>query len=160
MRTAELETELGSDPIAEANAQEDAASLSLYQETSKLQESCKSFDTLDDSCCGARIRKADADYPQKRKIRGRFSGSRPDRFCPRGKVGRFGRSQSGPESPASIMSEPAVLFSVELLLDTIKQHLVLYKTNPRYKEAEYKKEIWKKIAQDLGVTSSSFCSGA
>ncbi|KAH6926408.1 hypothetical protein HPB50_018115 [Hyalomma asiaticum] len=100
-----------------------------------------------------RIRKADADYPQKRKIRGRFSGSRPDRFCPRGKVGRFGRSQSGPESPASIMSEPAVLFSVELLLDTIKQHLVLYKTNPRYKEAEYKKEIWKKIAQDLGATS-------
>ncbi|KAH6933281.1 hypothetical protein HPB50_013935 [Hyalomma asiaticum] len=74
-----------------------------------------------------RIRKADADYPQKRKIRGRFSGSRPHRFCPRGK----------------------------LLLDTIKQHPVLYdKTNPRYKEAEYKKEIWKKIAQDLGVTEA------
>lgn len=56
---------------------------------------------------------------------------------------------------ASIMSEPAVLFSVELLLDTIKQHPMLYdKTNPRYKEAEYKKEIWKQIAQDLGVTEA------
>ncbi|KAH6921354.1 hypothetical protein HPB50_027658 [Hyalomma asiaticum] len=51
-RTAELETELGSDPIAEANAREDAASLSLYQETSKLQESCKGFNTLSNSCCG------------------------------------------------------------------------------------------------------------
>ncbi|KAH6947500.1 hypothetical protein HPB50_019576 [Hyalomma asiaticum] len=51
-RTAELETELGSDPIAEANVREDAASLSLYQETSKLQESCKSFDPLGNSCSG------------------------------------------------------------------------------------------------------------
>ncbi|KAH7955455.1 hypothetical protein HPB52_000905 [Rhipicephalus sanguineus] len=50
---------------------------------------------------------------------------------------------------APIMSEPVVAFSVELLLDTIKQHPVLYdKTNPRYKEAECKEEIWKKIAQD------------
>ncbi|KAH6945788.1 hypothetical protein HPB50_009946 [Hyalomma asiaticum] len=57
-RTAGLETELGSDPIAEANAREDAASLSLYQETSKLQESCKSFDTLGNSCCGGEVTNA------------------------------------------------------------------------------------------------------
>ncbi|KAH6945472.1 hypothetical protein HPB50_008711 [Hyalomma asiaticum] len=54
-RTAELETELGSDPIADANAREDAASLSLSQETSKLQESCKGFNTLSNSCCGDEI---------------------------------------------------------------------------------------------------------
>ncbi|XP_075547604.1 uncharacterized protein LOC142582076 [Dermacentor variabilis] len=53
---------------------------------------------------------------------------------------------------ASTMSEPTV-FSVELLLDIIKQYPVLYdKSHPRYKEADYKKEIWKKISQDLGVT--------
>ncbi|KAH6940355.1 hypothetical protein HPB50_026975 [Hyalomma asiaticum] len=51
-RTAGLERELGSDPIAEANVREDAASLSQHQEASKLQESCKSFDTLSNSCCG------------------------------------------------------------------------------------------------------------
>ncbi|XP_070389467.1 transcription factor Adf-1-like [Dermacentor albipictus] len=50
------------------------------------------------------------------------------------------------------MSEPTV-FSAELLLDIIKQYPVLYdKSHPTYKEAEYKKEIWKKISQDLGVT--------
>ncbi|KAH7979363.1 hypothetical protein HPB49_009235 [Dermacentor silvarum] len=50
------------------------------------------------------------------------------------------------------MPEPAV-FSVKLLLDTINQYPVLYdESHPRYKEADYKKERWKKIAQDLGVT--------
>ncbi|KAH7939308.1 hypothetical protein HPB52_010580 [Rhipicephalus sanguineus] len=54
------------------------------------------------------------------------------------------------------MSEPAVVISVELLLlDTINHHPVLYdKTNPRYKEAECKKEIWKTITQDMGVTAA------
>ncbi|KAH7953128.1 hypothetical protein HPB49_004987 [Dermacentor silvarum] len=49
------------------------------------------------------------------------------------------------------MSEP-VVFSVELLLDTIKQYPVLYdKCSPRYKEADYKKELWKKIVQDAAL---------
>nr|XP_054926292.1 uncharacterized protein LOC126530461 [Dermacentor andersoni] len=53
---------------------------------------------------------------------------------------------------ASTMSESTV-FSVELLLDVIKQYPVLYdKSHPRYKKADYKKDIWKKISQDLGVT--------
>lgn len=63
---------------------------------------------------------------------------------------------------ASIMSEPAVLFYVELLLDTIKQHPVLYdKTNPRYKEAEYKDPFYRALARlaepttVVGVMSSS-----
>ncbi|XP_075538982.1 uncharacterized protein LOC142573258 [Dermacentor variabilis] len=57
---------------------------------------------------------------------------------------------------ASTMSEPTV-FSVELLLDIIKQYPVLYdKSHPRYKEADYKKEIWKKISQDLGVTDGIY----
>ncbi|KAH6936123.1 hypothetical protein HPB50_013499 [Hyalomma asiaticum] len=50
-RTAGLETECGSDLIAEANAREDAASLRPYQDASKLQESSKGFDTLSNSCC-------------------------------------------------------------------------------------------------------------
>ncbi|KAH6946101.1 hypothetical protein HPB50_011629 [Hyalomma asiaticum] len=45
-RTAGLETELGSDLTAEANARGDD------QEASKLQESCKGFDPLGNSCSG------------------------------------------------------------------------------------------------------------
>ncbi|XP_070385034.1 uncharacterized protein [Dermacentor albipictus] len=56
----------------------------------------------------------------------------------------------------SAISEPTA-FSVELLLDIIKQYPVLYdKGHSRYKEADYKKEIWKKISQDLGVTDGIF----
>ncbi|KAH6920004.1 hypothetical protein HPB50_029008 [Hyalomma asiaticum] len=51
-RTAGLETELGSDLIAEANAREDAASPKQYQEVSELQRSCPSFDPLGNSSCG------------------------------------------------------------------------------------------------------------
>ncbi|KAH6921699.1 hypothetical protein HPB50_004117 [Hyalomma asiaticum] len=51
-RTAGLETELGSDLIAEANAREDAASPKQYQEVSELQVSCPSFDPLGNSSCG------------------------------------------------------------------------------------------------------------
>ncbi|KAH6927029.1 hypothetical protein HPB50_025344 [Hyalomma asiaticum] len=51
-RTAGLETELGSDLIAEANAREDAASPKQYQEVSELQGSCPSFDPLGNSCGG------------------------------------------------------------------------------------------------------------
>ncbi|KAH6939959.1 hypothetical protein HPB50_022989 [Hyalomma asiaticum] len=51
-RTAGLETELGSDLIAEANAREDAASPKQYQEVSELQGSCPSFDPLGNSCSG------------------------------------------------------------------------------------------------------------
>ncbi|KAH6919622.1 hypothetical protein HPB50_029390 [Hyalomma asiaticum] len=51
-QTTGLETELGSDLIAEANAREDAASPKQYQEASKWQGSCTSFDTLSNSCCG------------------------------------------------------------------------------------------------------------
>ncbi|KAH6924377.1 hypothetical protein HPB50_016376 [Hyalomma asiaticum] len=51
-RTARLETELGSDLIAEANAREDAASPKQYQEVSELQGSCPSFDPLGNSCSG------------------------------------------------------------------------------------------------------------
>ncbi|KAH6921995.1 hypothetical protein HPB50_007293 [Hyalomma asiaticum] len=54
-RTAGLETELGSDLIAEANAREDAASPKQYQEVSELQGSCPSFDPLGDSCCGREV---------------------------------------------------------------------------------------------------------
>lgn len=54
---------------------------------------------------------------------------------------------------ASIMSEQTAVFCAELLLDAIKQYPVLYdKSLPRYKEVEYKKELWMKIAADLGVT--------
>ncbi|KAH7944513.1 hypothetical protein HPB52_020663 [Rhipicephalus sanguineus] len=46
-------------------------------------------------------------------------------------------------------------FSAELLIDAIKQHPVLFdKSHPRYKEVEFKKELWMKIAADLGVTVS------
>ncbi|KAH6927592.1 hypothetical protein HPB50_006065 [Hyalomma asiaticum] len=48
-RTAGLETELGSDLTAEANARGDD------QEASKLQESCKGFNTLSNSCCGYEV---------------------------------------------------------------------------------------------------------
>ncbi|KAH6919878.1 hypothetical protein HPB50_029135 [Hyalomma asiaticum] len=51
-RTAGLETELGSDLIAEANAREDAASPKQHQEASELQRSCPSFDPLGNSSCG------------------------------------------------------------------------------------------------------------
>lgn len=47
---------------------------------------------------GRRIQKADADYPQKRKARGRLPGSLLDQFFPCRKVCRFGRNQSGPET--------------------------------------------------------------
>ncbi|KAH6932576.1 hypothetical protein HPB50_007621 [Hyalomma asiaticum] len=53
---------------------------------------------------------------------------------------------------AAIMSEQPA-FSAELLIDAIKQHPVLFdKSHPRYKEVEFKKELWMKIAADLGVT--------
>ncbi|KAH6932960.1 hypothetical protein HPB50_011099 [Hyalomma asiaticum] len=48
-RTAGLDTELGSDLIAEANARDDD------QEASKWQESCKSFDTLSNNGCGDEV---------------------------------------------------------------------------------------------------------
>ncbi|KAH6919957.1 hypothetical protein HPB50_029055 [Hyalomma asiaticum] len=51
-RTAGLETELGSDLIAEANAREDTASPKQHQEASELQRSCPSFDPLGNSSCG------------------------------------------------------------------------------------------------------------
>ncbi|KAH6928049.1 hypothetical protein HPB50_010891 [Hyalomma asiaticum] len=51
-RTAGLETELGSDLIAEANAREDTASPKQYQEVFELQGSCPSFDPLVNSCNG------------------------------------------------------------------------------------------------------------
>ncbi|KAH6923127.1 hypothetical protein HPB50_022985 [Hyalomma asiaticum] len=51
-RTAGLETELGSDLIAEANAREDAASPKQHQEASELQVSCPSFDPLGNSSSG------------------------------------------------------------------------------------------------------------
>ncbi|KAH6923381.1 hypothetical protein HPB50_000778 [Hyalomma asiaticum] len=51
-RTAGLETELGSDLIAEANARQDTASPKQYQEVSELQGSCPSFDPLGNSCDG------------------------------------------------------------------------------------------------------------
>ncbi|KAH6942801.1 hypothetical protein HPB50_010743 [Hyalomma asiaticum] len=51
-RTAGLDTELGSDLIAEANAREDAASPKQHQEASELQVSCPSFDPLGNSCSG------------------------------------------------------------------------------------------------------------
>ncbi|KAH6922449.1 hypothetical protein HPB50_013687 [Hyalomma asiaticum] len=54
-RTAGLETELGSDLIAEANAREDAASPKQHQEASELQESCKGFNMLSNSCCGYEV---------------------------------------------------------------------------------------------------------
>ncbi|KAH6930855.1 hypothetical protein HPB50_020059 [Hyalomma asiaticum] len=54
-RTAGLETELGSDLIAEANAREDAASPKQYQEVSELQGSCPSFDPLGNGCCGGEV---------------------------------------------------------------------------------------------------------
>ncbi|KAH6930967.1 hypothetical protein HPB50_021085 [Hyalomma asiaticum] len=45
-------------------------------------------------------------------------------------------------------------FSAELLIDAIKQHPVLFdKLHPRYKDVEFKKELWMKIAADLGVTA-------
>ncbi|XP_049527143.1 uncharacterized protein LOC125946962 [Dermacentor silvarum] len=57
---------------------------------------------------------------------------------------------------ASIMSEQTAVFCAELLLDAIKQYPVLYdKSLPRYKEVEYKKELWMKIAADLGVTATT-----
>ncbi|KAH7961810.1 hypothetical protein HPB52_012243 [Rhipicephalus sanguineus] len=50
------------------------------------------------------------------------------------------------------MSEPPA-FSAELLIDAIKQHPVLFdKSHLRYKEVEFKKELWMRIAADLGVT--------
>ncbi|KAH6926050.1 hypothetical protein HPB50_013486 [Hyalomma asiaticum] len=52
-RTAGLETELGSDLIAEANAREDTASPKQYQEVFELQGSCPSFDPLVNSFAGA-----------------------------------------------------------------------------------------------------------
>ncbi|KAH6937885.1 hypothetical protein HPB50_004725 [Hyalomma asiaticum] len=53
---------------------------------------------------------------------------------------------------AAIMSEQPA-FSAELLIDAIKQHPVLFdKSHPRYKEVEFKKELWMNIAADLGVT--------
>lgn len=114
-----------------------------------------------------RIRPSGRGFPAKWKVRGRLPGVCTDRFFPRGKVGRYGRKQLEPKMADALvneckrlaermqmaftMSEPAV-FSVELLLDTIKQYLLLYdKCNPRYKEADCKKELWKKIVQDLGV---------
>ncbi|KAH6947728.1 hypothetical protein HPB50_021086 [Hyalomma asiaticum] len=55
---------------------------------------------------------------------------------------------------AAIMSEQPA-FSAELLIDAIKQHPVLFdKSHPRYKEVEFKKELWMKIAADLGVTGT------
>ncbi|KAH7941668.1 hypothetical protein HPB49_015920 [Dermacentor silvarum] len=54
------------------------------------------------------------------------------------------------------MSEQTAVFCAELLLDAIKQYPVLYdKSLPRYKEVEYKKELWMKIAADLGVTATT-----
>ncbi|KAH6946709.1 hypothetical protein HPB50_014704 [Hyalomma asiaticum] len=56
---------------------------------------------------------------------------------------------------AAIMSEQPA-FSAGLLIDAIKQHPVLPdKSHPRYKEVEFKKELWMKIAADLGVTDKS-----
>ncbi|KAH6921388.1 hypothetical protein HPB50_027623 [Hyalomma asiaticum] len=49
-RTAELETELGSDLIAEANARDDD------QEASKWQGSCTSFDKLSNNGCGEEVK--------------------------------------------------------------------------------------------------------
>ncbi|KAH6921385.1 hypothetical protein HPB50_027627 [Hyalomma asiaticum] len=54
-RIAGLETELGSDLIVGANAREDPAALNQHQEASKLQESCKSFDTLSNNGCGDEV---------------------------------------------------------------------------------------------------------
>ncbi|KAH6928327.1 hypothetical protein HPB50_014279 [Hyalomma asiaticum] len=54
-RTAELETELGSDPIVGANAREDPASLRPYRDASNLQESCKGFNTLSNNGCGGEV---------------------------------------------------------------------------------------------------------
>ncbi|KAL1441964.1 hypothetical protein MTO96_008145 [Rhipicephalus appendiculatus] len=57
---------------------------------------------------------------------------------------------------AAIMSEQQVVFSVELLIDAIKQYPVLFdKSHPRYKEVEFKKELWMKIAAELGVTAAT-----
>ncbi|KAH6937792.1 hypothetical protein HPB50_004063 [Hyalomma asiaticum] len=57
---------------------------------------------------------------------------------------------------AAIMSEQ-LAFSAKLLIDAIKQHPVLFdKSHPGYKEAEFKKELWMKIAADLGVTVRNF----
>ncbi|XP_037282576.2 uncharacterized protein LOC142777490 [Rhipicephalus microplus] len=56
---------------------------------------------------------------------------------------------------ASTMSEETA-FSTELLIDAIKHYPVLFdKCHPRYKEVEYKKELWMKIAKDLGVTGQN-----
>ncbi|KAH6941977.1 hypothetical protein HPB50_026071 [Hyalomma asiaticum] len=56
---------------------------------------------------------------------------------------------------AAIMSEQPA-FSAELLIDAIKQHPVLFdKTHPRYKEVEFKKDLWMKISADLGVTAAT-----
>ncbi|KAH7973544.1 hypothetical protein HPB49_002273 [Dermacentor silvarum] len=51
---------------------------------------------------------------------------------------------------ASIMSEQTAVVCA------IKQYPVLYdKSLPRYKEVEYKKELWMTISADLGVTAAT-----
>ncbi|KAH6940594.1 hypothetical protein HPB50_002917 [Hyalomma asiaticum] len=56
---------------------------------------------------------------------------------------------------AAIMSEQPA-FRAELLIDAIKQHPVLFdKSHPRYKEVEFKKDLWMKISADLGVTAAT-----
>ena len=58
----------------------------------------------------------------------------------------------------SVPSVPvAIPVSAELLIEAVKNHVVLYdKTHARYNDNDYKDELWKLIGTELG-TSGTYC---